>query len=275
MSGSIVPAQRTIPICHLILSVPLFVVFGALELLTPEAMLLWTFLLSLVTSNVMMKMPTIFVDAVGGSDKLIKDIRNYAGDPLKLYGNPPLCCIAPCAPPKRPVERDIRTLRIGIYQFCFIQPILTFIELFLSLEQLHHVAFVADFAGRERWLRGTKVLSNLVAMSACTGLAKLCESADPNDNVEDGHLVAKRIYVQGFLWGLNLIPALTHGLLQHFSSHVTLSNGSQMAPADQARCTTAAVVCLASAYVTRAAFKAFPVDDRSLYPNDELNQPFL
>jgi len=269
-----IPIEQSINIVVAIMAIPIFGMVALFALLTPESSLLWQFLLSLVVSAVMLKLPRIYVVAIGGVEKLVTDVQNYCGGPLKLYGNAPLCCIAPCAQPKVPELSDIRKLRLGVLQFCVLQPMISFIQLFLAFELLHDVGFADALSWRRPYLTALKVISNLIAMSSCAGFATLCEMVDTQDKVEAGNLAAKRIYVQSFLLGLNLIPHLMHGLLAYFLHDVTLHNGVRWQSEDQAVWTTAAVVCMASLLVTRAATKAFPMDDRALY-QAQLLEPML
>eukprot|EP00931_Biecheleriopsis_adriatica_P038068 TRINITY_DN21831_c0_g1_i2.p1 TRINITY_DN21831_c0_g1~~TRINITY_DN21831_c0_g1_i2.p1 ORF type:complete len:176 (+),score=28.87 TRINITY_DN21831_c0_g1_i2:269-796(+) len=174
-----------------------------------------------------------------------------------------------------PELADIRKLRLGILQFVIVQPILAFIELFLSWEAMKQVHFEGVFEGRKPYMAVVKICSNLTAMSSCAGLALLCEMADPNDEVEAGALIGKRSYVQRFLWGLNLIPAVLHGFLEYFLEDITLANGTILDPRAQANLSTAAVVCLGSAFVARGAAQAFKVDDPTLYPHHDLKEPLI
>jgi len=204
----------------------------------------------------------------------VAGVNRYSSEPLKLYGNPPLCCIVPCTKPKMPRPVDIRKLKIGVFQFCAIQPFLTFVELFLSIEAFYHVGFAKDFGWRFPYMTLAQVLSNFVAMSSCTGLARLCEMVNRTDNVHEGSLTGKRAFVQSFLWGMHLIPTIMSGLLAYCLHDVTLHNGVKMEPKDQSLWAVSAVVCIASIYMTRAAFRAFSTDDPSLYPED-LKEPFV
>jgi len=274
ISGSTIPTTRSVHVAKGILAIPLFSLFAVFGLLTPEAAPLWMFMLGMVTSHVMRKLPDIYVDAVGGTQKLVTDISAYASEPLKLYGNPPLCCILKCAPPKIPVPLDIRKLKMGIFQFCAIQPLLLFVELFLSIEMLHHVSYASGFAWRKPLMTVIKVLSNLVAMSSCSGYATLCEMANRNDQVEEGALAGKQSFVQSFIMGTNLFPALFHGLLSYFLHDITLHNGKVMKPDDQTLWATSGMICIASVYLAKSAYKAFPQDDPTLYP-EGLNEPLL
>lgn len=267
-----IPLTRSVQIANAVMAVPLFAVLSVFSLLTPESVLLWQFVLALVMSQVMMKMPQIYIDAVGGREKLVNDIQTYGGAPLKLYGNPPMCCV--CKAPKQPELVDIWKLKFGILQFCAIQPILAFIELFLSIENTDHVAWAEDFGWRTSVFTWVKLLSNFQAMSSCTGLATLCEMADLKDNVEEGSLNEKRVFVQSFLWGLGLIPNLCHGLLTRFLHGATLHNGVKMEGKDQTIWAVSAVTCIATLYIVKASKKAFPVDDQTLYPTN-FYQPLL
>jgi len=205
----------------------------------------------------------------------VRDIQNWRGDePLKLYGNAPMCCVSVIKKPKTPELIDIRNLKIGILQFCAIQPFIAFVELFFGIESLEHVGMSHFFAWRGPLLAAMKILSNLQAMSSCAGLATLCEMADLTDNVEEGSLKGKKGFVQSFLWGLGLIPNIFHGLLAYVLSDVTLGNGVKMGPHALTTWTVAAIICIASVYMTKAAYKAFPLDDHTLYP-DALHEPLL
>jgi len=144
----------------------------------------------------------------------------------------------------------------------------------LSIEQLHDVSYASELAWRKPVMTVIKVLSNLVAMSSCTGFATLCEMADPDDQVEKGNLAGKRAYVQSFLQGLNLFPTLLHGLLSYFLHDITFHDGKVMPPTDQTLWATTGAICIASLYMAKTAYKAFPQDDPTLYP-EGLDAPLL
>lgn len=265
ISGNAIPIKRAVDIVAAIWAIPFFGICAVFSLLTPESVLLWRFLLSLVMASVMMAMPRIYEDAIGGTDRLIHSIEKYSGEPLALYSSAPCCCMSMIFKPKAPELLDIRKLKLGVLQFCLVQPLLAFVELFLSVEALHHVSFFAVyFNWRAPWLTLVKVSSNLVAMSCCAGFANLCESMD--GHVGKGNLLEKRSYVQSFLLSLNLFPALMQGCVSYFLHDVALSNGARMKPQDQTLWATQAIVCVCTVYISRTASKAFPTDDATLYP---------
>lgn len=265
ISGHVIPIKRALDVAWAILAIPFFGACALFSLLTPETVLLWRFLLSLVMAFVMLGMPIIYEDAVGGRDHLIDSIEKYSGEPLELYSHAPCCCLSMILKPKIPEILDIRKLKLGVVQFCLVQPLLTFIELFLSIEALNHVRFFATyFDWRAPWLTLLKMCSTLVAMSCCAGFANICEST--GGHAEKGNLHDKRAYAQSFLWSLNLFPNLMQGCVSYFLHDVVLANGLKMTPQDQTLWATQAIVCMCTVYISRTASKAFPVDDPTLYP---------
>ena len=63
-----------------------------------ESAPLWRFLMTLVLVHVMKGVPHLFVSVAGGPVHLQMLIRKYAEGstkPVRVYGNAPLCCLAP------------------------------------------------------------------------------------------------------------------------------------------------------------------------------------
>lgn len=268
LSGNIIPLKRSVDIAQTIMAIPIFSLISCFMLLTPESASLWHFLLTVVISSVMAKLPLFYIDSVGFG-VLIQHIQQYQGEPLRLYGNKPLCCIRPCSKVKKPELSDIRNLKIGVYQFGVIQPFIAFVEVFLAVESAANIHWVDILSGRKLWLTILKIGSNLVAMSSIAGLATLCESTHPNDKEACLRMSSKRSYAQSFLLGMNLIPALMHGVVAYFLHNVTLSTGRKMSSQDQTLWSTAAMVCIASVFISRTAYKSFPVDEDALYAEDK------
>jgi len=269
VTGTVTPAQRTSDVIKLLAAPPMFAITVLCAILFVESAPLWRFLMTLILVHVMKGVPHLFVSVAQGPVHLQMLIRKYAESikkPVRLYGGAPLCCLMPFFQETVPKAMDLPRLNSGIWQFCILQPILAFIELFIASERAAGAHFLGLFADRAPLLMVIKVISNLVANSQCRGLATLVTAVVPGGG--GLQFQGKQRYTQVFLWGMNLLPALLHASLAGLfgvPDTMQLKNGHTLHPHEVSGLLTFVVVCFATLFGAHTAWQAFPVDDK-LYP---------
>lgn len=265
ITGSVTPSSRSVLYIDMVASIPVFACFSLFALLTVELAPVWHFLLTLVLAATFRKVPTTFLNLVGGAVRmqllLNERIKDGMNGPVHLYGLPPCCCARLCIKPKPIQATEFPKLRLGVIQFCVLQPLLSLVDLVVQMEYLMGASFVTWISRQRALMVILKLLSNFACQSSCKGLALLIETLNPT-SAKNLHLSSKLSYCRTFLFGLNLLPMLM-GLL--VNSTVTLEayslrNGFKMSEIEIGNMVHSITTCLATLVCTKFAWKAFPVD---------------
>lgn len=211
----------------------------------------------------------MFVQVAGGRLQLQRDMQNVSeGCRLDVFTQGPFTCLRRFVPSKAPDMQDVNELQWGVAILCVALPVLSFIEMFCSLEATLAISpasaakpYLAISApGVATFVRIMEVTLILMGMSALRGLQILVQTVNPKDT-DTMSTTLKQIYCQTFLAGLRLLPILCH-LWQ-----CVWGGEAPVVDSHNADLVRSIIVCAFSMVCTGIALKAFPADD-SHYPKN-------
>lgn len=281
VTGVLSPSAKAMESMQLVGAIPAFALIGLVSVVLVELSPIWHLLECVIVASNFSLMPLTIIQHAGGRVRLQLLIResmvghaesgslspSRVKEPLQLYGLPPCCCFRRWCPPKMPQPRDLPKLRLGIFQFCVLQPLFALIDV-LSLEESLMGSTLRVWNGSIResqyLIHVLRIISQLTCMSCCRGLAALVAAF--NKRPEKAASLKRMVfYCQTYVMGIGLLPTLLSASILYMWGPMLLSNGEHLSGVEASVFAHAFVVCVSTLIITKASRQAFPVD-RDHYP---------
>ena len=119
----------------LLVSYQITVFFAFLSLLFPVILVVFSFVTSACQALSLYMFVHLLSSFAGGRMETVR--QSLVRGKTKLYAVPPFgCCFAPCHKPVHFTPRKLVFARLGVLQACFVQPMCSFLTLFLKVSHL-------------------------------------------------------------------------------------------------------------------------------------------
>jgi len=263
LTGTLAPHERSVNFAMFVLNVPLFAMLSLLSVVLVELAPVWHFLQTLALAVNFWRVPGLFLFLVGGRVRLQLKLRERLesgeAQPVRLYGQVPCCCARICLKPRIPCPSDLPMLRFSILQLCLVVPLVELFDLVVIQESIMRASFVHMFASRQLVLHLVLLTSQTSCMSSCRGLAQLVSECS-SGRAQVAILAKVQQYCQSYLLGMNLLPTLLKGSFFALWGSRNLGNGATLSQLELTNFCHSVLVCVATLFCARNAWKAFPVN---------------